>query len=109
MWLLTYVGALFNGLTLLILGEVIQTHYVSTNFQALLSTHTHTQCFCLLCVRSSIIFRGLDEWNTYNKAVLYYVSLMRSAACPYHYARTNNHLLDMFTLLLNVYIIRLLF
>lgn len=23
MWLLTYVGALFNGLTLLILGEVI--------------------------------------------------------------------------------------
>uniref|UniRef100_A0A8C9XC79 Reticulon n=1 Tax=Sander lucioperca TaxID=283035 RepID=A0A8C9XC79_SANLU len=27
MWLLTYVGALFNGLTLLILGEVIQTHY----------------------------------------------------------------------------------
>uniref|UniRef100_A0A4W6FKB7 Reticulon n=1 Tax=Lates calcarifer TaxID=8187 RepID=A0A4W6FKB7_LATCA len=28
MWLLTYVGALFNGLTLLILGEVIPTHYV---------------------------------------------------------------------------------
>lgn len=25
MWLLTYVGALFNGLTLLILGEVILT------------------------------------------------------------------------------------
>lgn len=29
MWLLTYVGALFNGLTLLILGEVILTHYTS--------------------------------------------------------------------------------
>lgn len=27
MWLLTYVGALFNGLTLLILGEVIPTPY----------------------------------------------------------------------------------
>lgn len=26
MWLLTYVGALFNGLTLLILGEVAPTH-----------------------------------------------------------------------------------
>lgn len=41
MWLLTYVGALFNGLTLLILGEVIPNHYTSrssvlspTNFQA---------------------------------------------------------------------------
>lgn len=29
MWLLTYVGALFNGLTLLILGEVISTCCVS--------------------------------------------------------------------------------
>lgn len=33
MWLLTYVGALFNGLTLLILGEVIpilaQLHFNS--------------------------------------------------------------------------------
>lgn len=29
MWLLTYVGALFNGLTLLILGEVISTRCVS--------------------------------------------------------------------------------
>lgn len=53
MWLLTYVGALFNGLTLLILGEVIPDarsapchllHY----FKALLSTHT-----CLSAVQSS--------------------------------------------------------
>lgn len=28
MWLLTYVGALFNGLTLLILGEVTSTHTI---------------------------------------------------------------------------------
>lgn len=30
MWLLTYVGALFNGLTLLILGELIVTFILPT-------------------------------------------------------------------------------
>lgn len=36
MWLLTYVGALFNGLTLLILGEVIPAHSISFSIQLLL-------------------------------------------------------------------------
>lgn len=49
MWLLTYVGALFNGLTLLILGEVIPKSRSASNFQALLLTHTH-----------SLVLRGLD-------------------------------------------------
>lgn len=62
MWLLTYVGALFNGLTLLILGEAFLTQELSlssilsttTNFPALLLTHTPLQHFSpFVCQRFS--------------------------------------------------------
>lgn len=49
MWLLTYVGALFNGLTLLILGEMRlfqRTVRSATNVQqALLLSHRRTPAF----------------------------------------------------------------
>lgn len=65
MWLLTYVGALFNGLTLLILGEVIpilaQLHFNSNKLSNTEVDSLALRHLMLLCIRSSIIFRGFDE------------------------------------------------
>lgn len=55
MWLLTYVGALFNGLTLLILGEIIpvlaQLHFICNKLTSTaVDSHTHMpqhlNCVC---------------------------------------------------------------
>lgn len=52
MWLLTYVGALFNGLTLLILGEVTRTYLtpLDVDFRDLsLTLHIESNtCWCAL-------------------------------------------------------------
>lgn len=37
MWILTYVGALFNGLTLLILGEEAVAYHFPSSFEALMT------------------------------------------------------------------------
>lgn len=59
MWLLTYVGALFNGLTLLILGEVILVHSVSLSVWLYLKqTSKHCTILALFDFVRKIHFRG---------------------------------------------------